>query len=479
MHPNPKRIIPLVIFLLLLGGGYYLWSNGMLPGMLPTANDENIVSGFIEGAEYKVAAEISARVRAVHVDEGARVVQGQPVIELDHALLDAQITQAQAAINTAQAQLDLIKSPAREADVAAAQAALKAAQENFDKVRGGATASDLTAAQAALKAAQENYEKLRAGPKQSDLDAARAALNAAQQQYDKVRQGPTADELAQLKAQVENALAGVKQAQAAYDQIGGASNPNSALAPQARALEQATNLYTAALAAYNNALSHPTAAELAAARAQVENAQAALARLTPDASQLAAAQAQVENAQASLKRLTPDAAQIAAAQAQVNQAQAVLERLTPSAETIAVAQAQVKQAESALNVLNAQIAKTTIVAPSAGIVSRRLVNPGEIAPAGSALLTITNLDPVELVIYVPETRLGDIELGSEIGVQVDAYPDRIFQGKIVHIAAQAEFTPRNIQSKAERVNTVFAVRLQIPNSALELKPGMPADAQLP
>lgn len=480
MHtPNPKRILPVVMVLLVLGGGYYLWSNGLLPGMTRAVNDANVVSGFIEGDEYTVASELTGRISVVNVQEGAAVQQGQVLIELDHALLDAQIAQAQAAINTAQAQLALAQNPARASDVTAAQGALKAAQENLDKVTNGATASDLAAAQAALKAAQENYDKLAAGPKASDLAAAQAAVNAAQQGYAKVKAGPTADELGQIKAQMDNALAAVNQAQAAYDKIGGASNPNIALTPQSRALEQATNLYTAAVAAYNNALSHPTTAELAAAQAAVDNAKAALARLTPDAAQLAGAQSQVDTAQAALSRLTPDAAQLAGAQSQVDQAQAVLNRLTPLDAAIAVAQAQVKQAEAALTLLQVQLAKTKIVAPSNGIVTRRAVNPGELAAPNAVLIAISQLDPVELTIYVPETRLGDISLGSEMGVQVDSFPNRVFQGKIIHISDVAEFTPRNIQSKEERVNTVFAVKLQIPNATMELKAGMPADAVLP
>ena len=144
MHPDPKRILPIIVVLFLLGGGYYLWSNGLLPGSVSTANDENLVSGFIEGDEYKVASELAGRVNAINVTEGDRVMQGQTLIELDHALLDAQIAQTQAALITAQAQLKLVANSARTSDVAAAEAALKAAQENSAKVRGGATASPLT-----------------------------------------------------------------------------------------------------------------------------------------------------------------------------------------------------------------------------------------------------------------------------------------------------------------------------------------------
>ena len=91
---------------------------------------------------------------------------------------------------------------------------------------------------------------------------------------------------------------------------------------------------------------------------------------------------------------------------------------------------------------------------------------------------MTNLEPVSLTIYVPETRLGQIQLGMDVPVVVDSFPAKVFHGKVVLIGSQAEFTPRNVQTKEERVNTVFAVKVQLPNPDLELKPGMPADAGL-
>ncbi|MCG3139448.1 MAG: hypothetical protein HDKAJFGB_00323 [Anaerolineae bacterium] len=481
MHPNPKQIIPVVLGLTLLLGGYWLWSSGHLPFVpnVTATENENTASGYIEGKEYKIASEISGRVNAVNAEEGARVRAGAVLIELDHALLDAQIAQAQAAVKTAAAQLMLVQNSARPSDLAAAQAALHAAQENYAKISAGANSSDLAAAQAALNAAQENYAKLQAGPNAADLAAAQAALNAALENYAKVKRGPTPEELMPFKTQADNAQAALNQAQAAYDKVGGASNPNIHLLPQATLLQQATNNYNAALAAYNNARNHPTASELAAAQAQVDNARAALDRLTADDAQLAAAQAAVDNAQAAVKRLTPDAAQLAAAQAQVDNAQAALNRLTPSDEAVAVAQAQVNQAQAALDVLNVQLAKTKIYAPADGIVARRAVNPGELAVAGDALLTLTQLDPVQLTIYVPETRLGALQLGQPIGVQVDSFPGRTFDGRVIYISDEAEYTPRNVQTKEERVTTVFAVKVEIPNAQLELKPGMPADAALP
>lgn len=424
-----KRIVPLVLVLALVIGGYYLYSTGNLPFLSGAASDSNVVSGFIEGDDVAIAAEVGGRIEAITVDEGDTVQAGQEIVRLDHSLLDAQLAQAQAAVDTANAQLTQLKNGPRSSDVTAARAALAAAQQSYDKLKAGATASDLAAAQAALKAAQQNY--------------------------DKVRAGPTADQLAQLKSQLANAQAAMDQAQSAYDKVGGSSNPNIGMLPQSLALQQASNAYQAALAAYRDATSHPTAADLAAAQAQVDQANAALARLTPDNAQLAAAQSQVV------------------------QAQAALDRLTPTADSIAVAEKQVQQAQAALAVLQTQMTKMAIKSPATGIVALRTVNVGEIAGPGSALLTVTKLNPVKLTIYVPETQLGQIKLGEKIRVQVDSYPGKSFQGEVVYISPQAEFTPRNVQTKAERVNTVFAVKLQIPNADSALKPGMPADATLP
>ncbi len=421
-------VITALIMLLVLGTGFYFYQTGSLSLVAP-ANESTIVSGFIESDQVSITSEVSGRIVALNADEGTQVTAGQVIVELDPSLVNAQIAQAQAAVEGAKAQLAQLETPPRAADTIAAQAGLDAAQQNYDKLSAGGSAADLAAAQAALTAAQQNY--------------------------DKVRAGPTADQLAQLQAQMANAQAAVNQAQAAYDRIGGASNPQIGMTAQSAALQQALNNYKAATAAYDDATKHPTTAELAAAKSQVDQAQAALARLQPDSADLAAAQSQVQ------------------------QAQAALDRLTPTAEAIAVAQAQVKQAEGALAVLQVQAAKLKIDSPTSGTVAQRTVHVGELASPGATLLTVTQLDPVNLTIYVPETRLGEIELGDEIAVQVDSFPTRVFKGKIVFIASQAQFTPRNVQTKDQRVNTVFAVKLQIANADSALKPGMPADATLP
>ncbi len=425
---NKRLAIVVVAVVVFAVAGLAIYSTGGVPLFAATSGGD-VVSGFIEGVQVNITSEMSGRITALPVDEGSPVKAGQPVVQLDPALVNAQIAQAQSAVDTARAQLAQIQNGPRPADVAAAQAAVTAAQQANDTLRAGPTASDRAAAQAAVTAARENL--------------------------DKVRAGPTADQIAQLKAAADSAKATVDAAQAAYDRIGGASNPQIGMTPQSVALQQATNTFDAALAAYRDATTHPTAAELGAAQSQLDQAQAALARLTPDAAQLAAAQSQVE------------------------QARAALDRLTPTADAIAVAQAQVKQAEDALAVLRVQATKLAIASPTDGVVGQRAANVGEVAAPGATLLTISQLDPVKLTIYVPETRLGQIKLGDQIDVQVDSFPGRVFKGKVVFIAAQAQFTPRNVQTKDQRVTTVFAVKLQLANADLALKPGMPADALIP
>jgi HlyD family secretion protein len=111
-------------------------------------------------------------------------------------------------------------------------------------------------------------------------------------------------------------------------------------------------------------------------------------------------------------------------------------------------------------------------------VSNRSINVGETASAGATLMTVANLDEVKLTVYIPENRYGRIRLGQEVHVRVDSFPGETFEGQVIYISSQAEFTPRNVQTKEERVNTVFAVKILIPNPEHDLKPGMPADATI-
>ncbi len=128
--------------------------------------------------------------------------------------------------------------------------------------------------------------------------------------------------------------------------------------------------------------------------------------------------------------------------------------------------------------LELQLDKMTIRSPLDGVVARRSIRVGEVASPGAPLMVVTKPDPVELTVYVPEKEIGRVRIGQKVEVQVDSFPQEVFPGEVIFIATRAEFTPRNVQTQKDRLNLVFAVKVQIPNSDLRLKPGMPADATI-
>ncbi len=120
-----------------------------------------------------------------------------------------------------------------------------------------------------------------------------------------------------------------------------------------------------------------------------------------------------------------------------------------------------------------------IRSPIDGIVLLRAADPGEITTAGGSLLVVADLSTVNVTVYVPESQYGQIYLGQDLAVTVDSFPGNVYIGMVTRIADEAEFTPRNAQTIQNRKNTVYAVKLTIPNPNMDLKPGMPADVTLP
>jgi len=97
---------------------------------------------------------------------------------------------------------------------------------------------------------------------------------------------------------------------------------------------------------------------------------------------------------------------------------------------------------------------------------------------GASLLTLADPTSVNLIVYVPEPDIDTVAIGQKVHVYVDAFPGVPFTGTVTYISDKAEFTPKNVQTKEERMNTVFAVKIRLDNEDQRLKPGMPADAVL-
>ena len=145
-------------------------------------------------------------------------------------------------------------------------------------------------------------------------------------------------------------------------------------------------------------------------------------------------------------------------------------------EELEMAEAGVAQAESLLAMAEKKLGDCEVVAPLSGTVIHRLVEPGEVAGPGASLFVIQDLATVRLTVFVPETEIGAVRLGDPAQVFIDSHPGQPFPGKVSRIRDQAEFTPKNVQTKDERVKLVFGVEVELPNPDGYLKPGLPADA---
>ena len=141
-----------------------------------------------------------------------------------------------------------------------------------------------------------------------------------------------------------------------------------------------------------------------------------------------------------------------------------------------MAEAAVRLAQAKADALRAAMSKCTLTSPVDGVVLQQDLYAGELAAPAATVLSLADLGQVRLTVYVPENQIGHVRLEQEAQVTVDSFPGRVFSGRVLHIGNEPEFTPRNVATQEERVNTFYAVEIQLPNADHALKPGMPADA---
>jgi HlyD family secretion protein len=148
------------------------------------------------------------------------------------------------------------------------------------------------------------------------------------------------------------------------------------------------------------------------------------------------------------------------------------ERISAQRAALAASEAEVERVEALLE--HAQI-----TAPNTGLITIRHREPGEIVSAGAAVLTLMNPDDRWVRIYVRADRVGRLSIGQTATITADAYPERTYTGRVVFIASEAEFTPRDVQTTEERVKLVYRVKVQIEGDpSFDLKPGLAADVWL-
>jgi HlyD family secretion protein len=208
-------------------------------------------------------------------------------------------------------------------------------------------------------------------------------------------------------------------------------------------------------------------AELAAARADEARFEQLLRNRAGSEKQRDDAVARRELAEARLK----------AAADRVGAANAALARARAGAraEEIAAARARVAAVDAQIATLEHDRDEATVVAPMAGVIGSRLVEPGEIVAIGTPLLVLIDLDHAWANVYVEEPLVPGLRLDQAATVLTDA--GNRLAGRITFIAPRAEFTPRNVQTAEERAKLVYRVKVTVDNREGILKPGMPVEAE--
>jgi HlyD family secretion protein len=289
---------------------------------------------------------------------------------------------------------------------------------------------------AELQAAQAALDELEAGSRPEEIARAEAAAQEAQAYLDQLVAGPRPQEVAQAQAAVERAKADLSNLKVEYDRY--------------------TKLHSQGAVTTEDFDRSRTAYEVAQAQVDEVQKRYELVKEGPR-------KEEIERARAAL------------AQAKANYE---LAKNGPRRETIEQARARVEQARQSLTLAETQLGYATVRSPLTGVVLAKHIEPGEYVAPGTPVVTVGDLVHVWLRAYINEPDLGRVKVGQEARVTTDTYPNRAYEGRVSFIASQAEFTPKNVQTTAERVKLVYRIKIDISNPKMELKPGMPADAEI-
>ncbi|MCX6121685.1 MAG: efflux RND transporter periplasmic adaptor subunit [Ignavibacteriales bacterium] len=147
-------------------------------------------------------------------------------------------------------------------------------------------------------------------------------------------------------------------------------------------------------------------------------------------------------------------------------------------EEIDAARARRDQTKAQMASLQKKVNDCVVTAQVGGTVTKRFVEQGELASTGMALYRVSDLSTMDITIYVSESNLPKVKLNQKAIVNIDAFQNKDYEGKVTFISSTAEFTPKNIQTKEERTKLVFSVKVKVPNPDGTLKAGIPADVTL-
>ncbi len=270
---------------------------------------------------------------------------------------------------------------------------------------------------------------------------AQAGLEAAQARLQGIRTGPRRQETLQAEAALDAAEANMVKAQLDADRA------------RELVLKQV----------YSQAALDAALATLSNAQSQRDRAREALSLMREGSrkEEIEAAEAQLRQAYALL------------AQARANRIQVEIKE-----KDFAAAESRVQELRASLNIAQINVDYAALKAPITGWILLKNIEAGEVVNVGTPVFTMGDVEDVWINLYVGTEVVGRLKLGDAVDVQVDAHKGRRFPGRIIFISPEAEFTPKNVQTKEERTKLVYRIKVSIRNERQELKPGMPADATL-
>jgi len=291
--------------------------------------------------------------------------------------------------------------------------------------------------QAKLRSDLAGLDKARNGPRREEIEAAAAEVAAAQARYTRMKSGFREEEVRQAKSDWLSAEADLKLTEENFGRYDRLSQRESV-----------------------------TKAQLDSARADFDRARG----------RAAAARAHFDLV---FKGNRPE--DVAEAAALLDQARANLNLLKAGTrpEDIQALEADAEHTRARLRETEVNLAEAVVRAPGKAVVDVVSVRKGDLVSAGQAMVRILKADDLWVKVFIPETELGRVRLDQAVTVTVDSYPASSFPGRVVQIANQSEFTPRNIQSVDERRHQVFAAKVRVDNPRGVFKSGMAAEVTIP
>ena len=385
-----RKVIRIILLLAVVGGGVYYWYS-----QRDADNGKLQLSGNLELTQVDLSFKVAGKMIKLNVREGEWVKKGQLIARLDSVQLGQQRVRDQAAVATAQSQLQQLETSIE-----------------FQKAT---IESDVAFRRAELNQMQARLDELLAGSRQQEIQQAQASVN-------------------ELKSFLDNAQRDWDRAQTLYknedistSQFDQARTLVETRTAQLRQAEQRLGLITEG----------PRKEEIAGARAQMARAQAAVA--TAEANRI---------------------------------------ELRRKEEELTARKAEIDRTRAQVGMTDAQLGDTSIVAPIDGVVLVKPAEAGEVIAAGTTIVSLGDLDHPWLRGYVGETNLGRVKLGQKVKLSTDSFKDKSYEGRVSFIASEAEFTPKQIQTKEERVKMVYRIKVEVDNAQHELKNNMPVDAEL-